>query len=282
MKKHKKIVKICGICQKFCSKCRKCRKVTKIVLNICEEIDKISIKVGNFTIKLHEISNSDLNIDLMKKNGCIYSSVRESNIKKEVFDVNDFYPKENIRWFEFEKIDIARRKQIAQIATEIRRDCNIISEKFDVLRFLSVFFNFAIKAINFEDKNVTGMLLVDDKNMITKGINRLIAINSIVVRDKEKGMQKTRFIALHEFGHFILHKGDSVQFAKRDTGHFDTEEEREAEYFAYCMMMPEDLVRSLVNNEDDNKNKIEYVSKTFGVTISKAANRLRELEMLVN
>jgi hypothetical protein len=281
MKSHKILVKICRICRKICSKRRFCRKGTNLVLKFCGKIDKITIENGDAVINLQFVYSADFN-DEMKTKGYVDSDTLESNIKKEDLPVNDFYSIEQIRLFDFDKIDIDRRKQISQKAIEIRKKCNIASERFDVLKVLSVFFGFAIRAITLEDSDVTGMLLVDDEHEIDTGIKRLIAINSNVVRDKDNGMQRTRFIALHEFGHFILHKGDSLQFAKRDTGHFDTTEEFEAEYFAYCMLMPEDLVRRLVNKEDSNENNIRYISKTFGVTVSKATNRLRELGMLVN
>lgn len=173
-----------------------------------------------------------------------------------------------------------RREQISIIVNDILSRLNINPYNFDVLNMICSDYGFSLNTKSFADSAVTGTLLVDEDRLFLKNTDKLITINTKVVEDKD-GYQRTRFIALHELGHYILHKHNNVrQFAKRDTNRRDTTEELEADYFALCMLMPESAVRNLVGSIDNDGDKIRTVCKQFGVTQKKAIWRLSDLNLI--
>ena len=156
---------------------------------------------------------------------------------------------------------------------------------FDVLWFISKRYGFTIQSRNFENQQLTGMLLVDEDDPVILQnelpINRLIAISSKVVNGVD-GRKRTCFIALHELWHYIKNceEGRIRQFATRDTDKKDTIEEQEADYFALCMLMPEEFVRNFLEPYNTDLDKIKVTQKLFDVTEKKAVMRLKELELI--
>lgn len=180
------------------------------------------------------------------------------------------------------KMDEIRKNQISEKAKEILSENNIDSYDFNVLKMISENYGFSLDVRNFKDPRVTGTLLVDDERTVVAGINKLISISSNVAMGAE-AIQRIRFIALHELGHYLLHKKDSKQFAMRDTDFKDSEEEQEADYFALCMLMPEDKVTNLFGDSIAlDEEKIQLTKKVFGVTNKKARMRLQELDLIGN
>ncbi|RLJ31173.1 uncharacterized protein DUF955 [Chryseobacterium sp. 7] len=96
-----------------------------------------------------------------------------------------------------------------------------------------------ISVINypFED-DISGVLVIEEDN-VTIGVNK-----------KSSNVRK-RFTLAHELGHFKLHTQkskmfmDNVFFRKKSEGYTSKEEkiEKEANYFAANILMPEHLVR---------------------------------------
>lgn len=178
-----------------------------------------------------------------------------------------------------------RKKEIAAIANDIRRKYNLVSPNFDLIKFLKEYEGFEILLTEFDDET-TGVIMVDDKRkLLTDGPNKIILINKDYEKDLEY-FKKRRFICAHEYGHYILHKKGSVEFAMRDTRIKDTLEEKEAEYFAYCLLMPETAVRSICDNSKKEINELLSFNETtlssifsdiFNVSIKKASVRLSEL-----
>lgn len=158
--------------------------------------------------------------------------------------------------------------------------------KFDLIAFLTEQFQFVICEVPLED-DTTGFILVDDENLLNfKNFitYRLIATNESLIRFTNY-LQKRRFIVAHEFGHYILHKHkNQVQFAKRDTEHFNSKEEQEAEYFARSFLMPKSDVIQIIMREENQKlsiaEKVNIIRETFNVTENKARYRLQELGLI--
>lgn len=109
---------------------------------------------------------------------------------------------------------------------------------------------------------------------------------------------RRRFTLAHELGHIIIdHQWDpftkerpkkvdadgviSVLYRDKDKVE-DTEDifERRANEFAGAFLMPQSLVEELVGLDDSKEEKINSVSKQFGVTVKAAENRLDVLNML--
>lgn len=128
-------------------------------------------------------------------------------------------------------------------------------------------------------EDISGVLVINEKGA-TIGYN---ANESSVRR---------RFSIAHELGHFILHSEknatgmfmDRLLFRKNITTYSTKEEsiEREANFFAANLLMPEELVVSEVNklnpNRDDDEN-IKLLAKKFDVSVSAMTYRLVNLGM---
>lgn len=178
-----------------------------------------------------------------------------------------------------------QKNLIKQKADTILAHNNINPLFFDVLRFISKKYDFTIQSRNFENTQLTGMLLVDEDEPVIvqngKYVNRLIAISSRVVNGDD-GCERTCFIALHELWHYIKNceEGRIRQFATRDTEKKNTIEEQEADYFALCMLMPEESVKKYLEPFNTDPDKIEAAQKLFDVTEKKAKLRLKELGLI--
>ncbi len=177
---------------------------------------------------------------------------------------------------------VERRKEIETIVNTIVQDNEINHSLFDITQFLKQQYKFEI-GVQKLDNNTTGMLLVDDDEYVPNtNSNRLIVVNrDLHVDDENIYKLKKRFIIAHEFAHFILHKNEHTQFAHRDSDKKETKEEKEADYFARCLLMPETLVSNVLSlyqiNDQDLCTKAKFVSKMFSVTLTKAKQRLSEL-----
>ena len=180
-----------------------------------------------------------------------------------------------------------RKRKIKLLADSIRKKHHIIRPDFDLLKYLVDEESFEIQLKRIED-NTTGLLFVDDNSIIpNSNSHRVIVINQSIEFDKEF-QQKRRFICAHEYGHFLLHKKDSSEFARRDIKGKTNDEEQEAEYFAYCLLLPEKLLFGLFKTEatkeamdslvkDFQMTYEEVVARLFNVSIKKAKYRLNEL-----
>lgn len=200
----------------------------------------------------------------------------------------------NLRYSElnFNSLSEERKDEIKKQAEDIRQNHNLTDIKFNLIDFLVNVENFEIKS-QYIDDATTGLLFIDDNDYVTNSnSNRVIIINRKIDEDKEF-IQKRRFISAHEYAHFVLHKRDSTQFARRDERTISNNcltEELEAEYFAYCFLLPEASVKMLFNDKNvkpiveklkDNGLTIsEIVANIFNVSINKANKRLDMLGLL--
>lgn len=91
---------------------------------------------------------------------------------------------------------------------------------------------------------------------------------------------RKRFTIAHELGHFLLGHGlgEEIQEETIDDS-FDKShpQEREANQFASCLLMPREFVKKEVNK---NSLDIEKLSKTFGVSKQAITIRLLELKLI--
>lgn len=178
--------------------------------------------------------------------------------------------------------NLNRKQEIEKIVDNIILSENLLVPGFDLTKFLTEKYGFII-GVQPLDKNTTGVLLVDDNDYILNTqAHRLISVNmNLGVSDEYVYNLKKRFIIAHEFAHYILHKQNAVQFAHRDTDKKETSDEKEADYFARCLLMPKKLVESVLRVEGIQEqslcDKASIVSRLFSVTITKAKLRITEL-----
>ena len=179
--------------------------------------------------------------------------------------------------------NIAKRDEIENKVNDIMSTYNTGEAGFDITKFLTKTENFQI-GLQFMDDDTTGILLVDDNNCIPNtNTHRLIMINE-ALKGQDDFLRRKRFIIAHEYAHFILHKKDEVQFAHRDTSKKDTTKEKEADYFARCLLMPKELVEQFMKLDmfidASESQKIEFISNAFNVTAKKSRQRLLELKYI--
>lgn len=173
-----------------------------------------------------------------------------------------------------------RKVEIEQIINDLsNKHKEFTIPAFDIIKLLKEKEGFAIGTKVMTD-DTTGMLIVDDENWIEDAqTHRLIVVNALLQEQKDF-IQRRRFIIAHEYAHFILHKKETKQFAHRDTSRKLSEEEKEADYFARCLLMPETALRSLLNLDFVKglsfTTKIMLVSRFFNVTQNKAIQRVKE------
>ena len=173
-----------------------------------------------------------------------------------------------------------RRSEIEHQVNAIISNNNLYVPGFDLIQYLTKKEKFQIVLQQLPHK-ITGVLLVDDtKEILNTNTNRLISINSSL-KDEENYSQRMRFICAHEYSHFILHKRDTdTQYAHRDTDHRDEPEEKEADFFARCLLMPADMVRKILNLDFIRKlewnEQVSFIARTFNVTFNKATQRMVE------
>jgi len=70
----------------------------------------------------------------------------------------------------------------------------------------------------------------------------------IAIKEGMPGFQ-TLFVMFHELGHYLMHAPGGLSEAKFSGKQGDTREEREADAFAYCALLPLDLLSNLTPQE---------------------------------
>ena len=173
-----------------------------------------------------------------------------------------------------------RNREIEAIVDEIIKTNSLNRPGFDLTSFLRQKEQFEIGLQNLEDDDTTGLLLVNEQETIANThTHRLIIINSRLVFQKNY-FQRRRFIIAHEYGHFKLHMNGEEIYAHRDYSMRKAPIEKEADFFARCLLMPRELVHNTLSpnvvGSSNLKEKIALIARTFNVTEKKARQRLLE------
>jgi Zn-dependent peptidase ImmA (M78 family) len=103
---------------------------------------------------------------------------------------------------------------------------------------------------------------------------------AIFINDKDS-LSRQRFSIAHELGHFLLHKGKQFidEFSAGETFYrdgSDNKEEREANYFSACLLMPRDKVEEIWPMSKDPRD----ASKKFEVSEVSMTYRLKTLDLI--
>ena len=188
-----------------------------------------------------------------------------------------------------QKRNAADRRNVPNLTEEQERKVRETAEEvlnryrllpgFDLARFLTRQEGFVL-ALKEMDAHTTGVLMIDpNQTILQAGSDKMIIINQ-KLQEKPDFQQRSRFIAAHEYGHSKLHASGG-RFFHRDTPNVDTPQEREAEYFARCLLMPEQSVRELMRisgmAEGTRDEKTAMISRFFNVTRKKALQRMEDL-----
>ncbi len=191
-------------------------------------------------------------------------------------------------------ITLNRKNEIEEIVTKILLDYDFSKEpSVDIVTIVRKD-GFLVQKADIP-MDVTGYLAVNDNEPVDEmgQYNRLIVVNTKFKNpDNEESvvLKKSRFIAAHEYGHFILHKKEQKLYAHRDDDKRENPEELEADYFARSILMPMerfkkcnkviDEILSIFGHEKAEKLRVEILSMVFEVTRDKVKKRLGDISEL--
>lgn len=185
-------------------------------------------------------------------------------------------------------MDWKRRNQITKLVDGIL-DCNVFNrppvELFDdIMEYRGIKF----KELDENDEEFCGVYIVI-------GESKIIFVNSNLYEPRKN------FTIAHELGHhFLAHPlEDGAIICNKDTifGSNKPESEKEADYFAACLLMPLKLMKQKKAEWDKNyiqqvnlfnatdtqaktEELIRYLSKYFRVSKEAMSIRLKELKMI--
>lgn len=187
-------------------------------------------------------------------------------------------------------MDWKRRKQIANLVDGILQ-CNVLNRPpIELIRDIM-----NRRDIRFEERDEA-----DDEFCgvyIVIGTAKIIFVNSNLYEPRKN------FTIAHELGHhFLAHPlEDGAIICNKDTifGSNKPEPEKEADYFAACFLMPENIIKQKkaefdknyyqqlglfkdTQTHDKNKNLVEYLCKFFVVSKEAMNYRLEGMKIRYN
>ena len=103
-------------------------------------------------------------------------------------------------------------------------------------------------------------------------------------RHNHKDSSRARFTIAHELGHYFIEnhriglvKGYLKPHQSKNNENSYSKIEREADYFASCLLMPEERIKKDVFRKKFDYSLIEYISKEYNVSKTAAAIRLADI-----
>ncbi len=155
---------------------------------------------------------------------------------------------------------------------DIEKKVNEIIEKNNIQYPLDIVSFLHEKGFMLLQKNMgdnSGAILVDPENKI-----QAIAVN------KNDCVDRRRFTLAHEYGHYILHNNNKNVFYANRCDANSSFEEKEADEFAACLLMPRDKVEKSIKGLDFDILKVLKVQRDFIVSEPAAIVRLRRLGLM--
>ena len=172
-----------------------------------------------------------------------------------------------------------------EIKERAEKFCEINSIEEYPVEIVKVCNNLGIKVFEeYLGPDVSGLIVVDDKKWDKYGTDQFIIVNltELAVR--------RRFTIAHELAHYELHRNGNKLYAHRDMANgIGAEEriEREANYFAANILLPEKLVRGKVEDlKEDTWGGIpdfllvREIADNFVVSHAAAEVRLKQLGII--
>ena len=168
-----------------------------------------------------------------------------------------------------------RRMEIEKIADGIRDECNILDYGFQNIFEAANRLGYKVIRYPIGSDAFLGFSLLKDTD-------RIIFSNSSLILSREI------FTVAHEIGHQKLHLSEQGINLIKDNDLEDRDEsEIEANYFAACLLMPEEKVRKFIKFELEEKDvaswtgwDIARIQTTFNVSYDMALFRLKSLGIL--
>lgn len=176
------------------------------------------------------------------------------------------------------ELSLMERKEIADKAKEMLTANKVsMNDPIDVVSLAkNLGFLVGSSALNPEDE---GLIMVDDnaKEILGQKTQRLILVNESLEPNKK------RFVIAHELGHFALHYKENQIFAHRDGEHGRSDDENDVDFFAACLLMPEDGFKvkynEILNESKDFIRTIGELEKIYKVPTLSIMRRCDELSL---
>ena len=178
-------------------------------------------------------------------------------------------------------LTLARKQEIEAIVDKIVKANSLNRPGFDLTSFLRQKEQFEIGLQDIANDNITGLLLVNEQNTIANThTHRLIIINSRTA-GYSNSLQRKRILIAHEYGHFKLHMSKKKIYAHSDYQTRTMPKDKEADFFARCLLMPKELVNSALSptmvGHSNLMEKIALLARVFNVPAETAHHRFLEL-----
>lgn len=169
-------------------------------------------------------------------------------------------------------MNVKRRKYIRKAADDVRNLCagsaygieNIFKDVTERLHYQLVRYPIG-------ERKILGFAQLREEE-------RIIFVNSSVILSREI------FSVAHEIGHMVLHINDQQCIIEDMDFAESSEIEAEANYFAACLLMPEEKVQKYIDVELDSKDGASYntldvarIMSAFNVSFEVVLNRLDTL-----
>lgn len=171
----------------------------------------------------------------------------------------------------------SKKREIRIKADSIREKCKV--SRYGVIDLFKECERLGYKLLRYplgEDADL-GFTLIKDKDIV-------------IFTNSSSRLSREVFTLAHEIGHVILHMDAGVPFIDNHvtiSGRITDEKEQEANYFAACLLMPDDDVARFLDLELSNFQEnglsamdIAKIMSEFGVSFDMALNRLENLGMI--
>lgn len=169
---------------------------------------------------------------------------------------------------------MASRRHIQQVADSLLGDDPKLPINID-----KIIKSQGLKLVPYDEDGVSGILMIEQNN-------------TTIGYAKHESPRRQRFTKAHELGHFMLHRGGNLFIDKdfktmmyRPSAGVPSSEwqEWEANEFAACILMPEELVKEEVKKiqidyaDDSDNSWIEQLAEKFNVSVSAMSIRMSRL-----
>lgn len=168
------------------------------------------------------------------------------------------------------------KKEIENKAKQLLDTYGMNSDRSIDIVFLARNMGFSILNANL-DPNEDGFIIVNETlgTLPNVGTNKVIAVNA------HRDYEDKRFIIAHELGHYVFRDEKNI-FAHRENRHGRNENENDLDYFAACLLMPEESFRKAA--EERNRTSlsvlVDYLAARFEVPYLSALRRMEELKLV--
>jgi len=181
------------------------------------------------------------------------------------------------------ELTMEEKKKIEERVKKIHFEFKSIlkDDNFDIVKFARQL-GFVIGNARL-DEDEDGFIAINPKGTLGNlFVNKVIAVNF------NRTFEKKRFIIAHELGHYFLNaKEGAMMYAQRERHNTIDSEEENIDYFAACLLMPEEkfkmryneLEKEVNNGSIDKESIVRKMSNIFGVDEGAIVKRFGEVNI---